>query len=1058
MSAAVSCSNARPGENVQCGKLITLQSQLDDKSTGMDEKEIRDPVTTTEQDEVRLSAAEDAPELTGKDTTNETSPTKQDPPQLGALVQYWVDRALHFFSHASNETLGACFIGLGASTYLILGRVGLVLIGVVGGIALHATWESSVSGPGQDGEATSAEAKKRREAGLEVVQRVWNWRDRKGKTDEEGESEDLNDVEVKLYQGKTLDFSEFQPETAAALDTFTTAVIRDYVRWWYSPVLPGEDDFPTACRQTLTAFLLSLSNHISRKRPTEMFLNFVINSSSIMVAFFAELSAALNASPNTDAASAIDTYIQMKPVSSLAQMLDEKAQSKKLGLVSEDILQNYLDPKAYNFPPVRVFLHQILSKLVLGMTLDSCSKADWINGWIVYLLEDGEPEIMQAIDAGVENATDKVPGQTDGTAVVESPGPSKSPDHKRHVSRAEEAMEEALLEARRLTQLIAEDEAKKAQVQSESLISSSDVSETTTQGIQTPTSSQSESERNEASRVVAEAGLDLPGEPSQPTAPPAQQPQQQFTSFDQIIPPGPATPSSISEEPKPVLTLHNAKISIFDDSTPGEKATWKSKPNVDFLIQIEPLDSRFPGWMIVRKYMDFEVLHEVVRRISVITGVRFTEAHSSLPNWKQLTKPVFRAELERYLTDAMKFQQLAESEGMKRFLEKDQGLMKSPSSNTKGFGWPDPLSMGKGMMDVLAKAPKEVAGGGKVIFGGVTSVLSGGKKSSVPSVQPNQTASSSSLSLNNPSPTTERPSSDSLRRQLNGAQEVGSRESLERPPSSKQPAVQELKSRPSMSSRTSLASRPSMDVNTDTTPQATVPSDLDTLKLPPPPSAIDEYETPNSGISPMAQPRASTSDIARNLPQPSDVPSASQPTEPSSRPTPPRHPALSNPLTEQETTVTIDLLFAVISELYTLSSAWTFRRTLLQAARTFLLRPGNPQLEAIRQMIQASVIDANSTDAGVAKMILKTRENSLPTEEELKKWPAELTEKESEELKVKARKLLVERGMPQALTSVMGAAASGEALGKVFDCLQVRGVARSLLFGLLLQGLRAGVQ
>ncbi|KAF2218295.1 PXA domain-containing protein, partial [Elsinoe ampelina] len=972
------------------------------------------------------------------------------------------DRALQFFSHASNETLGACFVGLGASTYLVLGRVGLVLIGVVGGIALHATWESSATGSELGGNAGDRDAQRRRELGLEVVQRVWRWRDRRQDTDSEPDKEVEDDLGLKMFQGKSLDFSEFQPETAEALDVFTTAVIRDYVKWWYSPVLPGEEDFPAACRQTFTAFLLSLSGHVSRKRPTEMFLNFAINSSSIMIAFFSELAAALNASPNSDAASAIDTYMQMKPDSSLAQMLDQDAQAKKLSLVSEDILQNYLDPKAYNFPPVRVFLHQVMSKLVLGMTLESCSKPDWINGWIVYLLEDGEPEIMQVIDASVESATEKAPSSDSTQAIPkEVLETSKSPDHQRHKSRAEEAMEEALQEAKRLTELIAEDESKKAQAQSDILVSS-DVSEDTTQGIRTPTSSQSESERNEASRVVAEAALDLPGEAIPASAPPTIQ-TQQFTSFDQILPfQGPETPSSMYDEPKPVLTLHNAKVSIFDDSMPGEKTVMKSKPNVDYLIQIEPADSRFSGWMIARKYMDFEVLHEVLRRISVITGVRFTELHGDLPGWKKVTKPAFRDELEKYLTDAMKYQQLAESEGMKRFLDKEQGLSKSPASG-KGLGWPDPLSMGKGMMDVLAKAPKEVAGGGKAIFGGVAGVLGGGSKKSSIAPQPVRTASSSSLPFSISSPSIDRQSSDLASRQLKGSHDAGSRESLERP-SSKPLPVQELRSRASTSSqaRSSIDNAPAKAPVLDTVPPLEIPADLDTLNLPPPPSAIDEYETPSSSISPMAQPRSSIDSPGPSLPPRPTNPTPTS-TSTSARPStdlpkPSKPSPSSTPLTTQETTVTLDLLFAVISELYTLSSAWTFRRTLLQAARTYLLRPGNPQLETIRLTLQESIIDAHSSDAGVARLILKTRENSLPTEEELAGWPKELGERESEALRVKARRLLVERGMPMALTSVMGQAASGEALGRVFDCLQIRGVARSLEFGLLLQGLRAVVQ
>jgi hypothetical protein len=145
----------------------------------------------------------------------------------------------------------------------------------------------------------------------------------------------------------------------------------------------------------------------------------------------------------------------------------------------------------------------------------------------------------------------------------------------------------------------------------------------------------------------------------------------------------------------------------------------------------------------------------------------------------------------------------------------------------------------------------------------------------------------------------------------------------------------------------------------------------------------------------------------------------------------------------------------VINELYTLSSAWNIRRTLLNAAKTYLLRPGNPSLSSIQSLIQDSVIASNTSDAGVASHLRKLRENTLPTEEELKTWPAEISPEEKERLRIKARKLLVERGVPAALTGVMGQAATGEAMGKVFDCLQIEEVARGLIFGLLLQGVRA---
>lgn len=150
----------------------------------------------------------------------------------------------------------------------------------------------------------------------------------------------------------------------------------------------------------------------------------------------------------------------------------------------------------------------------------------------------------------------------------------------------------------------------------------------------------------------------------------------------------------------------------------------------------------------------------------------------------------------------------------------------------------------------------------------------------------------------------------------------------------------------------------------------------------------------------------------------------------------------------------VELLFTIVNELYTLSSAWNIRKTLLNAAKSYLLRPGNPSLEAIRVLLQDTVIEANTSDSGIATHLLKMRENSLPTEEELSKWPPPLDEDESDQLRTKARKLLVERGMPQALTSVMGSAASGEALGRLFDALQVEHVSRGLMFAMLVQGIR----
>lgn len=490
--------------------------------------------------------------------------------------------------------------------------------------------------------------------------------------------------------------------------------------------------------------------------------------------------------------------------------------------------------------------------------------------------------------------------------------------------------------------------------------------------------------------------------------------------------------------------------------------------------------------MIARKFADFETLHEVLRRISVVSGVGFVEAHPSLPNWRGHTKASLRGELERYLNDAVHFRPLAESEGMRRFLEKETGLSQSPSTSKGGFpgiGWPSPSAfenMGKGMIDVLAKAPKEVAGGGKAFFGGVTGVLGGvgsivPKKGTASARQLSQTpASSPSRHVRDESTTSGFPagrkSTDSLRSQQILDTQPAPITQMEYRLSHNPDFEAGTKPRLTSSSRSSLYS--------GSREQSRAPSIRDSvdeifptyggdqiMNLPPLPTDIsDDYDAVNQ--RPLPQPRERQS--LEHERSPGDSLKSAQnitatgPTEPPSTKAPPesptKQPKPQPPLTEQETQVTIELLFAVINELYTLSSAWTLRKTLLSAAKTFLLRPGNPQLESIRVLLNSTVLEANTSDAGIAAHLRKLRENALPTEEELNGWPKPLDEEEKERLRGKARRLLVERGMPQALTSVMGAAASGEALGKVFDCLQVERVARGLVFGLVLQGVRAVAQ
>ncbi len=885
-----------------------------------------------------------------------------------------------------------------------------------------------------------------------------------------------------------------------------------------------------SCRQTLTAFLISVSGHLSRKRPADNFVDFVTRSSSFMIILLQEIAAAIQASPGDVPTEAVDLYLKMKRDSTLSNILDPDYQLKQFSVAAEDILQNYLEPKTYNCMPARIFLHQILAKVVLEMIVVSCSKPEWINGWIVYLLEDGEPELLNAIDAGVEDNAEKLEDIKTTTVRAERlseevMSPQKRA-HKRVVSKAQEAMDEAMQEAQRLSQMIAEEDAKRLKEQQKNASSSTlgdDQSESTTQGIVTPTSSQSgtpaESEATDigvSPRSVPVSSRGPPATPPTAFEEPKQEMKRSFTSFDQLIPS--SGPTALMDNPPPVerpppLTLHDCTMSIFDDSMPNEKGIIKTKPVAEYLIQIEPRSHHHSGWMTARKYAEFENLHEVIRRIAAITGsTGFLETHSTLPTWKGHTKASLRGELERYLNGAVQYKPLAESEGMKRFLEKEVGSGKTPGGGFPGMGWAGQTfdTVGKGMMDVLTKAPKEVAGGGKALLGGVTGVLGsvttplGGSKKNRDSTI--NTANTTPSNTTNESPTLARSSMSTAPIQTRHSRaestlselpthirsesvvSVARRTSTDSIRNPNSPVIDQqpqreapMERRPSYNpdgdgKRSGVSSKFASRSNSRA---ASMRNSIDQLSpvmggdqilnLPPMPSEIaDDYNVSRQSREPThargaSRSRPSTASQMNDAPPPfqrrpsaTSLASSTLPTttKPQSKPTKPEH----TPLSEAETTVLVELFFAVINELYTLSSAWGLRRTLLNAAKTFLLRPGNPQLASITSLLQTTVLNDNTCDEGLAYHLRKIRENALPTEEELKAWPAEMSDDAKEKLRVKARKLLVERGMPQALTSVMGQAASGEALGKVFDCLQEQRIARGMMFGLVLQGLRAVTQ
>ena len=938
-----------------------------------------------------------------------------------------IDATLRFFANASNETLGACAVGLCASTYLVLGRVGLVLIGAVGGVVLHATWESHYGGRSQE-ERLELERRKK-ELGIEVARRVLDWRD---KTQDQDGKDALNDDSA--VESKNLDYSDFEPEARAALVDFTDAAMRDYVKWWYSPLLPRDQSFPAAARSTFIRFILSFSNHLSRKRTADPVLDFFANSTSIIIVFLNELSNALKASANQDAETAVRTYLQFQPESNLANVLSRDQQERKFNLVADDILQNFLDPKAYNCPPVKVFLREVLAGLCLETTVDMCSKAEWINGWIVFLLEEGEPEILKEIDAGVEDISDAM------SSAKENQEPGKS--HNRRVSRAEEAMQEAMREAQRLNEMIAEDEARRkrgvaaSEPEETSSVATNDI------GLTTPTSSDSERNRYADTSLDTSLVFDNDGNAYSSTTPSPSKEPASFTSFDQLAEtvPNVVPQEPVSTAPAPVevmvavpLTLHNASITILDLGDGDEKVTFRQRPNSEYLLQIEPASQRYPGWMVPRKYADFEPLHMTLTTIARISGVpEFGQKYPNLPTWRGQTSSALTQSLETYLRFVIKYEPLAETEAMKKFLDKETGLRKAPaqSKNVLVQGGAALENVGKNFINVLGQGGKNIAGGGKAVLGGVQGVF-GAVATGVQGAPKRFTSSRPTPSRNQSGQT----SISNLRFSQDQARQSTDSLDSRPPPLPARPGVETVMS--------------SISLN-DSARQSE-----ESISMPPPPSMISDDYQPLNISNPITPPKPRQDTITPTTPAPSIKFEDAAPTPAK---TLSRTRKKDIPISDEETRILIELIFAILTELYSMGGVWSIRLSLLSAAKTFLLRPNNPQLESIRTLIQESVVEANFSDKGIATHINTLRYNTVPTEEERATWPKELTADEKEKLRVKARKLLVERGMPQALTSVMGAAASGEALGRIFDCLQIESVARGLIFALMLQAIRAMTQ
>lgn len=755
--------------------------------------------------------------------------------------------------------------------------------------------------------------------------------------------------------------------------------------------------------------------------------------------FLNELAAAFAAAgpSSTEATKIVAQYLENAPDSSLANVLSEEQQRKKLSTIADDILSNFLDPKSYGCSPVRDFLREIFAGVVLESTVISLSRPEFINDWIIYLLQDGESEIMHAIDAGVEGARNQAVDASevsdDASKVTLEPkndeAITKSPEHRS--THADKATEEALLEAKRLSALMT---SQRMQSDPELLAESGQFEE--------PRPSMDriyESSMGPAKDVLTDhrPSTDLPEPTSCPVAPGA---------------PGAPTSPTRENTSLPPLSLHGAQVMVDDDGAGRERAPIKSRPTWDYLLQIEPASTRSTGWMVFRKYSDFQSLHETLETVSRLNRIHaFSEQYPTLPLWKGKTRQALVRDMEQYIQQAMRHEPLANTDRMRRFLEKEGGPSEANLAKPV-FSFPSQSAfenMGKGVLGALTTAPKGMAGGGRAVFDGVTGVFGGAGHS------------------RRPTNTTDPPMQH--RRDLSHSE-------VEFLGTGSVPDLNRVDSLAGLKQGDISASVRKSEVDDPSAlPYSSNAASVDLFKdeMPKSPSLSDQGSGMNLAVSEQdtwaSESTLTASDDRKSLGSTGQVEEATGKEQHRLAPSKPQPEAGSGsdsepvshgvrrqrqPITADETQIAVELIFAVINELYTLSSAWNIRRTLLNAAKSYILRPGSPTLETIRGLLQDSMIESHTSDEALGEYLRKLRENALPTEAELKTWPPPASEQEKAQLRDKARRLFIQRGIPQALTSVMGAAASREALEKIFDSLQVETVARGFVFSVLLQGLR----
>ncbi|KAG4304778.1 hypothetical protein PORY_001831 [Pneumocystis oryctolagi] len=780
------------------------------------------------------------------------------------------------------------------------------------------------------------------------------------------------------------------PMIASSLSLLFDNLIKSCVLDWYFP-LSKDIAFPRACRILFDHFFLSLYQHLTSKSPYDIMMLVFIQCSNTIIVALRELRSALAFSGDDHSIiSVVTAYIAQNPGSALSRLLDQTFQRERLRFESENMIRflckkEDLDYQTFQRERLRfesenmirflckkedldcsvlkTLMREMLTVQVFENIVDICSSSKFINEWIIYLYSaekmremdeeqsQEKSETQIAIEKAMEDAAEMTRLLQDKTENQDSPLSEKSspimfngiltPEKKEYFRRSSITCFVSPMRSRTSSP----DGRHHFKPFGHSKSGSPDRSRLNVYDLKEVKSS-----TNTSQDVFSEKDI-----------------------------------SNVSKD-----NLFQAGISLsYVNSELSPKKIIKSKWSISFLIIVEPYGGQMPGWVIIKKYSEFETLHEVLRRLAAVSGLHsFTK---ELPHWKNTSYEDLRISLENYLRKALKSRDLSDCHAMKSFFDK-QSKSDLFSFSGKRKSWQQLRTVSDGVRDVI-KAP---ATGGRAIINALGAV---GRKAflDIPDNIFESEAENPSTDGLDDSPLV---NSDNLF--------FNTSKDNEKPfpcHSSFQFQTEERKEsiKSSTVSPDTLLDNGALDL-TSRTPETC----SEELLLEPDKNGVDFNDKKESF----------THEKSDSFP--------------------------AKGFSNSDVQLFININFCILSEFYSLSpKTWSIRRSLLGILRSLLLRNGGTYVEVVKETIEEKVTNFLSNEKWISEKI---------NEIIMKIWslnPTENVEKDSEKLMLEAKRLFLHKTIPDTLKSLVGGAATKESLEIIFDSLQEKEFMRGILSSIL---------